>query len=390
MLFTPSLIYSNSSALNMLSLSPEVIWRRPDKLVLADLFLGIKMFKKEFSFEAINAKLSYIHFLDDAVFEQAAHTFRVSFKVFMSGMENTIFEVLYSTGSLQTSSLPLVLAQYHGVLDDEDLITLVQKDTSHTPGWTSPGPSVAKGSPASFFDVIYANFRHGKHNLKDIHKKIGVSAILADRDTYSLAAAGLITKQGRKDNCVVEATLASASDDLLNALHEKLALLGTSPRKDQIQKAVKDVVEAFGGSVEKYKVNSRRNSLKIQLPESALRSTTDNAQKVDNDEIPNIRLTKSGDTLKQEYIWFTEQQGIANVKDAIQKHKPSLMERTKTFEKLNRFQQEALRDDFYSISSDEFLSMGIGGAIIRRFAPYFEGSHHVALCKSFPNLVSIN
>src|SRR3989338_8441375 len=100
-------------------------------------------------------------------------------------------------------------------------------------------------------------------------------------------------------------------------------------------------------------------------------------------------LTKTG-VGEDQYEWATREQGMENVRDAIRKNRPDLLER---YENLNRLppqekeqEEESLRNEVYRITFGHFRVWGLGGAIIQKVAPYFQGSYIDALMAVFSDL----
>jgi len=78
--------------------------------------------------------------------------------------------------------------------------------------------------------------------------------------------------------------------------------------------------------------------------------------------------------------------GIKSVRYVIQKERPDLWERYQKFERLGDIEKEILRYEFYSITYGHFDAWGAGGATYDDYAPYFKGSHIVALQEAFSKL----
>ena len=102
-------------------------------------------------------------------------------------------------------------------------------------------------------------------------------------------------------------------------------------------------------------------------------------------------LTQANGTDNRElYHWGTEEQGIKNVKDAINKNKPELLERYAKLDSLGNTERErekkSLRAEVYKITSAHFQHWGIQRALDKRGTPYFHGSYIRALMAVFPEL----
>ncbi|MBI2119273.1 MAG: hypothetical protein HYT97_06575, partial [Elusimicrobia bacterium] len=102
-------------------------------------------------------------------------------------------------------------------------------------------------------------------------------------------------------------------------------------------------------------------------------------------------LTQANGTDNKElYYWGTEEQGIKNVKDAINKNEPELLERYAKLDSLGSTARErekkSLRVKVYKITSAHFQHWGIQRALDKRSAPYFQGSYIRALMVIFPEL----
>ncbi len=91
---------------------------------------------------------------------------------------------------------------------------------------------------------------------------------------------------------------------------------------------------------------------------------------------------ETGEKLK----WDTEEEGINNVSQAIQIHRPDIIGRYKRLNSLSPVEVKRLRADIYRISSGYFKIWKLASATQRQLAPYFYGSHIIALQKVFPDL----
>src|SRR3989338_6720248 len=100
-------------------------------------------------------------------------------------------------------------------------------------------------------------------------------------------------------------------------------------------------------------------------------------------------LTKTGVGIDQ-YNWDTREQGVENIRDAIRKNRPDLLERYENLSQLSpkerRMEAESLRNEIYRITFGHFQVWGLGGAMDRRSAPFFHGSHVNSLMTVFPDL----
>jgi len=129
---------------------------------------------------------------------------------------------------------------------------------------------VPAGSPANFFDVIYKHFGEGKHALREVRELVDISEAIADRDTNRLASAGLIVKEGKGDSATMEAAIRDVDDETLEALHQRLAELGTKPRVSQIQGAVEETAETYGGVIKVRPERGRGTMFSLKLPAEKL------------------------------------------------------------------------------------------------------------------------
>src|SRR3990167_4805716 len=102
-----------------------------------------------------------------------------------------------------------------------------------------------------------------------------------------------------------------------------------------------------------------------------------------------VPLTKTG-VGEDQYEWTTREQGMENVRDAIRKNRPDLLERYENLNQLppNEREQkvESLRKEIYRITSGHFKAWGLGTAMNQESARYFHGSHVNALMAVFPDL----
>ncbi|MCA9399926.1 MAG: hypothetical protein KC618_09255, partial [Candidatus Omnitrophica bacterium] len=91
------------------------------------------------------------------------------------------------------------------------------------------------------------------------------------------------------------------------------------------------------------------------------------------------------------YRWtFGIEQGISNIRTAIADNRPdiwkeylALINDNKNFDKKRT---RELKESFYSISSADFVSWGLGASLSLKSAPYFEGSYIKAVTDSFKEL----
>ncbi|MBI2119986.1 MAG: hypothetical protein HYT97_10245, partial [Elusimicrobia bacterium] len=90
------------------------------------------------------------------------------------------------------------------------------------------------------------------------------------------------------------------------------------------------------------------------------------------------------------YDWTTREQGIENVRDAIRKNMPDILERYESLNQLSSKEREqeekSLRKEIYRITYGHFTVWGLSRAMNQGSAPYFHGSHIVALMAVFPDL----
>src|SRR3989338_4563439 len=104
-------------------------------------------------------------------------------------------------------------------------------------------------------------------------------------------------------------------------------------------------------------------------------------------KLDSLTKTRVGEA---QYEWATREQGMENVRDAIRKNRPDLLER---YENLNQLilrereqEKESLRNELYRITRGHFNIWGLGGAMKLEAAPYFQGSYMNALMAVFPDL----
>ena len=77
--------------------------------------------------------------------------------------------------------------------------------------------------------------------------------------------------------------------------------------------------------------------------------------------------------------WKEEENGIASIRYVLEQKIPKIMKRYEKIGSLNPQQIAALQEDIYALSKARLDVWGLGGAMDKRKAPYFEGSHIVAL-----------
>ncbi|MBI2119984.1 MAG: hypothetical protein HYT97_10235, partial [Elusimicrobia bacterium] len=90
------------------------------------------------------------------------------------------------------------------------------------------------------------------------------------------------------------------------------------------------------------------------------------------------------------YQWATREQGIENVRDAIRKNRPDLLEKYESLNQLSSKEREkeekSLRNEIYGIKQAHFKVWGLSEAMNQESAPYFHGTYMNALMAVFPNL----
>ena len=79
-------------------------------------------------------------------------------------------------------------------------------------------------------------------------------------------------------------------------------------------------------------------------------------------------------------------QGIENVRDAIEKNMPELLQKYQNLNQLREEEKEKLREEIYKITQGHFQAWGLGRAMDGREIPYFGGSYITALDKVFHKL----
>lgn len=75
--------------------------------------------------------------------------------------------------------------------------------------------------------------------------------------------------------------------------------------------------------------------------------------------------------------------GVDNIKHAIKRYRPDIIERYENYEKLSKEERAALRGDIYTIREAHFNVWGIGAALQKKSADYFNGSYVDALMMTF-------
>jgi len=100
--------------------------------------------------------------------------------------------------------------------------------------------------------------------------------------------------------------------------------------------------------------------------------------------------SKSDETIRDQetilYKWGTKEQGIKNVRDAIRRNRPGILEQYDHLASLTPFEHETLKNDIYAITQGHFNIWGLSGAINQKYTPYFQGSYINALISAFADL----
>ncbi|MBI2119981.1 MAG: hypothetical protein HYT97_10220, partial [Elusimicrobia bacterium] len=107
---------------------------------------------------------------------------------------------------------------------------------------------------------------------------------------------------------------------------------------------------------------------------------------------PKLELTLQGfkdfrrATFERKYVWKTLESGIWSVRETIRSNRPDIIARYENLGQLEKDEIERLKRAIYGISSGYFQVWALGGAMNQKSAPYFYGSHIVALMAVFPDL----
>jgi len=92
------------------------------------------------------------------------------------------------------------------------------------------------------------------------------------------------------------------------------------------------------------------------------------------------------DTTVRRYGWISKELGMRNVRRAIGLNRPDIIEQYDDLDSLSESEKEILRNNIYEITQGYFNVWGLAGAMDPRPAPYFKGSHIIALQEVFPDL----
>src|SRR5258708_5222812 len=94
-------------------------------------------------------------------------------------------------------------------------------------------------------------------------------------------------------------------------------------------------------------------------------------------------VRNAADDLAKNYRWDTLESAKANLREAMGRYRPDLIQAYDNAANLTPSEMDALREEFYRIQVGDILSWGLSGMLD---APYFHRRHGEALQVTFPNL----